>query len=72
LPSARGGAAKLFAFGHDAWMISAYLERLATRADGQVQGATGVLRLDGFGNVVRTPEWSTLSGGRAVSLGRQP
>lgn len=69
LPSARGSAAKLFAFGHDAWLLSAYLERLATRADGQVQGATGLLRLDGFGNVVRTPAWSTFSGGIPVPLG---
>jgi outer membrane PBP1 activator LpoA protein len=69
LPSARGAAARLFAFGHDAWLISAYLERLATRADGNVQGATGTLRLDGFGNVVRTPAWSTFSGGVAVPLG---
>ena len=72
LPSTRGGGAKLFAFGHDAWLLTAYMERLATRADGQVQGATGVLRLDGFGNVVRTPAWSTLSGGREVPLGNQP
>jgi outer membrane PBP1 activator LpoA protein len=69
LPSARGGAAKLFAFGHDAWLLTAYLERLATRSDGSVQGATGTLRLDGFGNVVRTPAWSTFSGGTAVPLG---
>ena len=69
LPSARGGAAKLFAFGHDAWLLSAYLERLATRADGSVQGATGTLRLDGLGNVVRTPAWSTFSGGTPVPLG---
>jgi len=69
LPSARGGAAKLFAFGHDAWLLSAYLEHLATRADGNVQGATGTLRLDGFGNIVRTPTWSTFSGGTAVPLG---
>lgn len=72
LPSARGGAAKLFAFGHDAWLITAYLERLATRADGQIQGATGGLRLDGFGNIVRTPAWSTFSGGQTVPLASQP
>ena len=72
LPSTRGGGARLFAFGHDAWLLTAYMERLATRADGKVQGATGVLRLDGFGNVVRTPAWSTLSGGREVPLGSQP
>ena len=70
LPSARGPAAKLFAFGHDAWLLTAYLERLATRADGSIQGATGTLRLDGFGNVARTPAWSTLSGGTVVPLGR--
>jgi outer membrane PBP1 activator LpoA protein len=69
LPSARGGGAKLFAFGHDAWLLTAYMERLATRADGTVQGATGTLRLDGFGNVVRTPAWSTFRGGAVVPLG---
>lgn len=69
LPSARGPAAKLFAFGYDAWLLTAYLERLATGADGNVQGATGTLRIDGFGNVVRTPAWSTFSGGSAVPLG---
>ena len=68
LPSARGGAAKLFAFGHDAWLLSAYLEHLATQADASVQGATGRLRLDGFGNVVRTPAWSTFSGGNVIPL----
>jgi len=50
-------------------LLTAYLERLATRADGNVQGATGTLRIDGFGNVVRTPAWSTFSGGTAVPLG---
>ena len=67
LPSARGPAAKLFAFGYDAWLLTAYLERLATSA-GDIQGATGTLRIDGFGNVVRTPAWSTFSGGNPVPL----
>jgi outer membrane PBP1 activator LpoA protein len=69
MATARGPAAKLFAFGHDAWLLTAYLERLTTRADGNVQGATGTLRIDGFGNVVRTPAWSSFSGGTAVPLG---
>jgi outer membrane PBP1 activator LpoA protein len=69
LPSARGAAAKLFAFGYDAWLLTAYLEHLATSADGKVTGATGTLRIDGFGNVVRTPAWSTYSGATAVPLG---
>lgn len=68
LPTARGPAARLFAFGYDAWLLSAYLERLATAADGQVAGATGTLRVDGFGNVMRTPAWSVFSSGVAVSL----
>lgn len=68
LPNARGGAARLFAFGHDAWQLVAYLERLALSADGRIEGATGTLRIDGFGNVQRTPAWSTFRGGVAVPL----
>jgi outer membrane PBP1 activator LpoA protein len=67
LPNAKGPAARLFAFGHDAWLITAYLEHLATSSAG-LDGATGVLRIDGFGNVQRTPAWSTFSGGVAVPL----
>jgi outer membrane PBP1 activator LpoA protein len=69
LPNARGAAAKLFAFGYDAWLLTAYLERLATDANGKVDGATGTLRIDGFGNVLRTPAWSTYSGTTTVPLG---
>jgi outer membrane PBP1 activator LpoA protein len=68
LPTARGPAARLFAFGYDAWLLTAYLERLALSADGRIDGATGVLRIDGFGNVQRTPGWSTFSGGHPVPI----
>ena len=67
LPNAKGAASRLFAFGFDAWLITAYLERLATSAEA-INGATGVLRIDGFGNVQRTPAWSTFSNGFAVPL----
>ncbi|MDR1075168.1 MAG: penicillin-binding protein activator [Xanthomonadaceae bacterium] len=63
LPTARGAAARLFAFGHDAWQITAYLERLANSANNSLQGATGILHLDGFGNIVRTPSWATFNSG---------
>jgi outer membrane PBP1 activator LpoA protein len=69
LPTARGPAAKLFAFGFDAWLLTAYLEHLALTADGSLQGATGVLRISPEGNVLRTPLWSTFSNGYVVSLG---
>ena len=49
-------------------MLTAYLEKLATGNNVQLKGATGGLSLDGFGNVVRTPAWSTFSGGRAVPV----
>lgn len=68
LPNAKGSAARLFAFGFDAWLITAYLEQLATSAKG-MEGATGVLRIDGFGNVQRMPAWSTFSSGVAVPFG---
>lgn len=68
LKTARGPAARLFAFGHDAWLLAAYLEHLAVDAGGEVRGATGTLRIDGFGNIQRTPSWSTFSGGNPVPL----
>jgi hypothetical protein len=63
LPTARGAAARLFAFGYDAWRVTAYLEHLATAGNAELQGATGTLRLDGFGNVLRTPAWTTFDAG---------
>jgi outer membrane PBP1 activator LpoA protein len=68
LPSARGPAARLFAFGHDAWRLAGHLEFLATHPDAKLQGATGLLRLDGFGNVVRTPAWSGWNGASVVPV----
>ncbi len=72
LNNAKGPAARLFAFGFDAWQITAYLQRLATTADGRIDGATGTLRLDGFGNVQRTPSWSTFSAGVSTPLANAP
>lgn len=68
LKTARGPGARLFAFGYDAWLLTAYLEKLALDADGEVHGATGTLRMDGFGNIQRRPAWSTFSGGQPVPL----
>ncbi len=71
LPTARGPAAKLFAFGYDAWLLTGYLERISNSpnaANSKLQGATGTLRIDGFGNIVRTPAWSTFSNGLLSAL----
>ena len=68
LPTARGGAGRLFAFGYDAWKITAYMEKLANSTSGGLSGATGTLHLDGFGNVLRTPAWSTFKDGYAVPV----
>jgi outer membrane PBP1 activator LpoA protein len=67
ISTARGPAARLFAFGYDAWLLTAYLEKLAL-GNTELRGATGKLQLDGFGNVLRSPAWSTFSGGRAVPI----
>jgi len=68
LDSARGPAARLFAFGHDAWLLTAYLERLALSPNSDVAGATGRLSLDGDGNVLRQPSWSRFTGGVPVPV----
>ena len=64
-PTAAGAAARLFAFGYDAWLITAYLPRLALAKQG-LPGATGTLQLDGFGNILRVPAWSMLRWGVAM------
>ncbi|MCF7749464.1 penicillin-binding protein activator [Bacillus subtilis subsp. subtilis] len=66
LPTARGAAGRLFAFGFDAWKISAYLDKMAS--EGGLAGATGTLFLDSNGNVLRVPAWSTFSGGRPMPI----
>ena len=66
--SARGAAAKLFAFGYDAWLITAYPEHLNGGREGSVRGATGDLRVDRDGNIVRVPGWSVFRQGQPVPL----
>lgn len=65
LPTAQGAGARLFAFGLDAWRLAAYLEHLGTHPDATVLGATGELRIDGFGQISRAPEWAVFASGRA-------
>lgn len=66
--NAKGAAARLFAFGYDAWLLTAYLERLALAPNSDIAGATGRLSLDGFGNVLRRPSWSRFTGGVAMPI----
>jgi outer membrane PBP1 activator LpoA protein len=68
LPTARGGAARLFAFGYDAWLLSAYMQALTERSSANLRGATGTLTLDGFGTVLRAPAWATFSAGMPVPI----
>jgi len=68
LPSARGAAGRLFAFGFDAWQLSTHLAQLASRPDLQLSGATGTLRLDAEGMVQRTPVWLTFRRGTVALL----
>ena len=63
LESARGAGARLFAFGMDAFRLAGHLEHLASDPNAYVDGATGNLRLDGFGQIQRTPAWARFSNG---------
>jgi uncharacterized protein len=64
LNSASGASQRLFAFGLDAWKLTAYLDRFGTDAGYTLPGATGDLRLDGFGVIQREPNWAVISNGR--------
>ncbi|HEX6612751.1 MAG TPA: penicillin-binding protein activator [Rhodanobacteraceae bacterium] len=65
LPDARGAAARLFAFGMDAWALAPYLDWLRTHPGAYVPGATGQLTEDAQGHVHRVPVWATFRDGVA-------
>lgn len=64
LDTTRGGGARLFAFGLDAFRLIGYFEHLARDPQLTIPGATGQLRYDGFGQVIRAPGWARFRGGR--------
>lgn len=64
LDSTRGSSARLFAFGLDAFLIAGHLDQLLHDPQASLDGATGQLRFDGFGQIVRTPAWARFQGGR--------
>jgi len=68
LPGARGPAQRLFAFGADAWKLTAFFERLYDDPGFSVRGATGELRIDISGPVHRTTSWAVFSGGRGRAV----
>jgi outer membrane PBP1 activator LpoA protein len=72
MPSARGGAQALFAFGMDAWKLAAYFDRLSRDPTFSISGATGELRIDSFGTVQRQPAWAVFSGGRPRAVTPSP
>ncbi|MCW0200881.1 MAG: penicillin-binding protein activator, partial [Rhodanobacter thiooxydans] len=69
LPAARGGAARLFAFGMDAWNLVPYLEWLRAHPGSYVPGASGQLAADQFGRVRRVLIWAQFQNGLARPLG---
>lgn len=74
LPTADGPAARLFAFGMDAYALMPYLEWLHTHPGNYLAGATGQLTMDAFQHVQRTPVWVEFQGGVAapVAAGMEP
>ena len=71
LATAGGPAARLFAFGMDAYSLIPYLGWLHTHPGSYVPGATGQLTMDSAQHVQRTPIWVQFQGGvaRPVAAG---
>ncbi|MEO8998966.1 MAG: penicillin-binding protein activator [Rhodanobacter sp.] len=68
LPAARGGGARLFAFGMDAWNLVPYLDWLRAHPGSYVPGASGQLTADQFGRVRRVLIWAQFQDGLAHPL----
>ena len=71
LATAGGPAARLFAFGMDAYALIPYLGWLRANPGSYVPGASGQLTMDASGHVQRTPIWVEFQGGvaRPVAAG---
>ncbi len=68
LPGARDGAARLFAFGMDAWSLVPYLDWLKAHPGSYMPGATGQLAADPFGRIRRVLTWAKFENGVARPL----
>ncbi|SFR90026.1 hypothetical protein SAMN05216570_0445 [Dyella sp. OK004] len=68
LPAARGTAARLFAFGMDAWNLAPYIDWLRDHAGSYLPGASGQLTADQFGRVRRVLVWAKFEDGLAHPL----
>ena len=69
LPAASGSAARLFAFGMDAWNLVPYLDWLRAHPGSYLPGASGQLTADQFGRVRRVLIWAKFQNGLARPLG---
>lgn len=65
-PTTVGPAARLFAFGMDAYALLPYLGWLREHRTSYLAGATGLLTMDSFGRVQRTPIWVQFVNGVAT------
>lgn len=68
LSTAQGASARLFAFGLDAYRVLAALPALARMPGSAIEGASGSLSLDEFGQIQRRPGWGRFQGGRAQRI----
>jgi len=69
LPAASGSAARLFAFGMDAWNLVPYLDWLRAHPGSYLPGASGQLTADQFGRMRRVLIWAKFQDGLARPLG---
>jgi outer membrane PBP1 activator LpoA protein len=69
LPAAQGSAARLFAFGMDAWNLVPYLDWLRAHPGSYLPGASGQLTADQFGRVRRVLIWAKFQDGLARPIG---
>ena len=68
LPEVRGGAARLFAFGMDAWNLVPYIDWMRAHPGSYLPGASGQLAADAFGRVRRVLVWAKFQDGVARPL----
>jgi outer membrane PBP1 activator LpoA protein len=68
MASARDSAARLFAFGMDAWSLMPYIRWMRNHPDSYLPGATGQLAADHAGYIHHTLVWARFRNGQAQMI----
>ena len=68
VPNSTNSLARFFALGHDAYLIIPELAEFAQNPNHSVEGLSGYLSMDSYGQFIRQLSWGLFRGGKVIPL----